>query len=1797
MGDPMKGIESDVRFAFDAAGRLERLCDHSASQIDGQAGSRASYVTTAMKDFEGHYSELFTTNANTAKADASEIASALRTTAGYVRDLVREAHEENKRRADARAWKKQHDNRGFGGWLDDHFGDGDDCPIPDPKEPINHHPSAPPAKQRQPLSGGGGAGGTSSARPEDLRSFATGSSTLNGVLHGRPSSLSSVAGEFTSGTDWGTLDASGVFTAFSTWMSQNANDVHWARTVADAFAAAGGSGSVSSLPNSSIGAALQAAGVNASRQDITITMPTAIGHPPTTGYANDPVNTATGNFVETESDLEFGQGCADLWWRRSYNSVHDHDGPYGRGWSSWCEAGLSFTDEAAAFTTPDGRQVSFPRLGEGWDRAEGESLWLTREGELLVVSDNQGRRWSHRSTGRLVSVSQGAGTTVTARWDGDRLVALSHERGRAISIEWDLTETGHGERIVAVHASDGRSVGYSYDADGLLVAATGPLGTRRYAWNDEATHRIASVTDADGVVEVENVYDEHGRVVSQRSPFGRTTRFAYLPGRVTVVSDEDGTRANTWIADAKGRQVGVIDAHDQRQSTAYDAYGNTVMVTERDGTVTIREYDDRGRMVREVVPDGADVTYDYDDADRVVRVEVTGGDPTIEDSVDAGEGTGQVAVTTMTYTGDQRSPSTITDPEGGLTRMEWDGGLLQRVTDPMGVVVVFGYDAHGELTTTTDALGNVATLERDDAGRVVAATTPSGARTTYAYDEHSGLLATRTGPDDAVWAYEQTAAGRQTVVVDPLGGRTEVEYDSAGEAAATIDPIGRAIRRTYDDLGNLAGAELPDGSRWEFAHDALGRVVRSIDPDGGVSRAEYDAVGAPTATTDPSGVRREIRDARHGLALEVVEGLDSTRLDLDRLGRLVSETSADGATTLTRYDLCGRPVEVVDPVGGLTRVIRDAAGRVVTLIRPSGAEVGYTYDAAGRVESVTDETGATTRRVHDADGRVVEQHLPTGEVAETRFDAAGRVVARRVPGVGTTTYAYDAAGRVAEARDPRNGRRRFGYDAAGQLVTATDGNGGVTAYAYDVNGRCTALTHPDGGVTRREYDGGDRVVAETDPLGRRTTAEYDAAGRQVAQTDPTGSRTEWHHDEHGLLASTWVDGVERSSIERDLAGRSVRITDRSGTDGSVVVHEMVWDARGLLTSRTRDGRGPSWTYDADGACTALTMPDGTTTSYARDAAGRLVGVSHPLLGACVIERDGSGRMVSASAGGTTQRWSYDAGFLAVHEVVGGARTGITRDEGGRIRRVDVADGAASQSTSYSYDEAHQLVSAATTTGAGEQMLRWRYDAAGRMVAESADGVSRHLDYDLAGQITRVRIDDEDVVTYRYDGAGRRTVEQYADGSTRGFDWSATGWLAAITATDRVGDASRTDLVVDALGELASVDGVEVVADSANPWNGLLALGGEQVTRAGAFTGLSGASGSTWADPGWRDARSVGPDPWAGPENAGSDRSTAGAGFGLSATGELSVAGLEWMGNRVYDPASRGFLSVDPLDPTTGSGWSGNPYSYAGNDPLHSLDPMGLHPVTDAELRAYNSSNGIAGTVNAAGKWLKNNWEYVAGGAMVVAGGVLMATGVGGPAGMMLISAGADTIIQKATTGEVNWGQVAVSGALGAVPFGALAKGATAAKGALMATRAGTAARTTLTAVRSGVKSAGERVLGKVTATGGRMLGRLHPEPHVPEGIVYRRTDLLGSKPYIGQAKSEARYLSRQAEHARAHPDADFEFEVVGRANPGRELDRMEEFFIRREGGPTNLGNPDGGLANLRHQMSETRYQDAGGDLW
>lgn len=1623
MGDDLGAIDEDVDFNAAAAELLSTRCTSAASAIQGQAGSRTTWSNDALTDFQGHFSDVFRSNAGVQRADAELLVERLREVAQGATRLKEEAAKEQQRRQTARDWKRRHDNRGF--WDQAHdlvFGE-EKPPVGPPADPSLITVQTPPSGGREtpPPGSGGGSGGTSSARPDHLRTFATNSGGANDSLKSWPGQLRDAYADFTAKCHFGSMDASGVWVGFDKYLEANGKDVEWANTVAAAFEAAGGSGGITTLSNTAIAAALQSAGVNSSRTALTIDPPTAFGGKTTTGYADDPVNTFTGNFLEVEVDLGFAGGCSTLEFSRTYNSLNPEAGGFGPGWSSWTEAGLLFSDDLARWVHPDGRHVIFPRLGAGWDRATEENFWLTPGADdELVVSDNSGGRWRFTSAGRLLGFDRGAGTAVTAHYSEGRLTRLAHERGRWVSIDWE------GDRVVAVRASDDRRFTFDYDTNGQLLRACGPQGERAYRWNEAGL--IAAVIDSDSVVEADNVFDGAGRVVSQTSAFGRTTRYAYLPGGATVVSDTDGSRSTTWIADAKGRLTALVDAEERRQSMAYDRWGNLVSVTERDGAVTLSAYDERGHRIRQITPSGADLQWGYDEADRVTTVIAEEG-----------------AATTYTYTGDSRNPSTMVDPTGGVTAFEWVDGLLVGVRDPAGVTVRFSYDEHGDLVAIIDAEGNAARLERDAAGRVTDAITPLGHRTTYTYDAR-GSLKTRRDPDGGIWRFEHTAAGRLLTVTDPMGARTEIEYGLHGQESRRIDPLGRAVTRVVDDLGNLASLELPDGSAWRFSHDALSRLVSTTDPNGGVWRNEFDANGRLTDRTDPTGARLSTRyDIKQG-TLRIDDGSAEELLRFDPLGRPISGLDVTGAAELASYDHCGRPIELVDADGGLTRIERDPAGKVVHVTTPTGLETHYAWDACGRLAAITDPAGATTTYHYDADGHLVRVTAPTGEVNRYSYDAMGRLVSAEEPGRGVTRRAYDRAGRLVRTYDTWNGHRRYRYDSAGQLVEAINGVGGVTTFSHDELGRVTTVTSPDGGQSHRVWDEAGRLVSLTDALGRVSQAGYDGAGRQTWQVDPDGRRTEWTFDSAGRQQSLVVDGRLVSTTERDLRNQTVRIHDHTDPNGRVLSYE--WDRRGNMTRRTCDQGTLTWSYDAEGRRVSMTGSDGHTTRYDWDSAGRLTEVDHPLFGRAGFVYDAAGRLVQASTGDSIRSWRYADGWLASQSVTdaqGTSTVEFVRDEDGRIVEIG-ADGVA---TTYAYDEAAQLIEAGAT--------RWVYDGCGRLVTESTgEHVVSHT-HDLAGQLV-TSTGPDGTTRYSYDAVGRRVGQTRPDGSGRAFEWGPTGWLSGVSERSTQGERF-TPIRVDAEGQLCAIGDSAVVWDVALPIPALARVGEASVLAAGALTGVDGR----WLSAGWRDGRSTSAaNPWLPAEAL-----RVAAGVDLTPSAGLLIGGLEWLDARVYDASTHGFLSVDPLPPTVGAGWAGNPYAYAGNNPLGLLDPTGLHPVTDADLAAYAAAHG--GALAAASDWVSNNWEYLAGGAMVIAGGVLVATGAGGPVGMMLISAGADTIIQKATTGKVDWGEVALSGALGAVGGGAasLAKGAS---------TAGVSALRTTVLVNGGVGAIGSEAM-------------------------------------------------------------------------------------------------------------------------
>src|SRR4051794_29378379 len=84
------------------------------------------------------------------------------------------------------------------------------------------------------------------------------------------------------------------------------------------------------------------------------------------------------------------------------------------------------------------------------------------------------------------------------------------------------------------------------------------------------------------------------------------------------------------------------------------------------------------------------------------------------------------------------------------------------------------------------------------------------------------------------------------------------------------------------------------------------------------------------------------------------------------------------------------------------------------------------------------------------------------------------------------------------------------------------------------------------------------------------------------------------------------------------------------------------------------------------------------------------------------------------------------------------------------------------------------------------------------------------------------------------------------------------------------------------------------------------------------------------------------------------------------------------------------------------------------------------------------------------------------------------------------------------------------------------------------------------------RSTSEVLLGGVTAAGGVRMFSAGLTPTVPKGIIYERTDPNTGEKYIGQAKSDQRFLERQAEE-NADLGVKHEFRIIDRANPNIQI--------------------------------------------
>lgn len=1082
------------------------------------------------------------------------------------------------------------------------------------------------------------------------------------------------------------------------------------------------------------------------------------------GCHGDPVNSFSGEFWESLTDLDVpGIGPA-LAWTRSYGTTRaSQDGPLGRGWSSSYGLRLAPDGGTDLSTAPwiqvvqeNGSAVLFTTNGLGGYTAPSRvlaSLERMSDG-TFVFTRRQQQRFTFDAHGRLTALADRNGNTATLTYEGARLAQVANGRGQYLALTWS------GDRIVAVKDHTGREATYTYSSAGDLTSVVGPAGTTSYTY--DAAHRIVTLTDAAGGVTT-NVYDGSNRVTKQTDPIGRATSFAYSPGQTTITAPDGlvtvekytdarltsvikgfGTtlaqtstyvygatnqvessadalgRVTRFTYDAYGNRTSVTDPLGRKATSTFDAFGNPLVVTNAAGEKTTFVYDERGNLVSSTGPDGATTTV-------VVNVDGTA--------------------------------AAVTDALERTTSMTYDAhGNPQSTTTADGAVATSAYDSLGRLQSTTSPLGNApgavaadytSTFTYDSAGRQLSGSDPLGATSEVSYD----------------------AAGRPLTVTDPAGAVTRTEYDRAGQVVAVVDADGNRSSFTYDGAGRVLTATDANGETTSRAYDALGRLTSVTDPLGRVARIEYDAGNRVTATVAPSGAR--------------------TIYAYDAADQLLSTTDALGHSSSTTYDQAGRPLTVTDADGRVVTTSYDAAGRATQLLRGDGSALGWQYDAAGQLLHATDAAGASTTYVYDAAGRATSFTDTAGRVTAYGYDAEGNLVRTTQPGGAVTTYSYDRAGRrIGTDYSDATPDVAATYDLAGRLAQVTNGasattyardvlgrvtevsrNGSTVGYAYDDLSRLTRVTYPNGQQVDRAYDTAGQLKKVTDWAGREFTYTYAADGQVDELTYPNGVVTTYDHDASGKtlgitsqndaghdlldLAYGYTDAglLADQDVTRPGTPRGPPVTDSS------VASDYRWDPLGRLAEVTGTGAG-ILTFDAAGSVTAL--PDGRNLTY--DARRQLT------------------TLADASTG-TTSTYGYD-------------------ERGNRVTASSRLGDGSTLDVTHVFDEANRLT---TITTAGVT-TNYTYDAAGLRTSATTGTSVEEYAWDTLASVPLLLTDASHAYVY---GVGTVPLEQ-VDTATGAVDYLHADLLGSVrTTTDATGQVTA-DSDYDSYGRPQSTAGVRPV---------------------------------------------------------------------------------------------------------------------------------------------------------------------------------------------------------------------------------------------------------------------------------------------------------------------------------------------------------------------------------------------------
>ncbi|WP_282697210.1 polymorphic toxin-type HINT domain-containing protein [Streptomyces sp. CC208A] len=963
---------------------------------------------------------------------------------------------------------------------------------------------------------------------------------------------------------------------------------------------------------------------------------------------------------------------------------------------------------------------------------------------------------------------------------------------------------------------------------------------------------------------------------------------AWLIGLPSAVRTTATTCANHTGADSATELKGSVRTrYDQLAHGATPAKGLVTAVDQIDGTGTTHSittsttHDALGRVTSVIAPGTGETKTEYTPA--------TGGPVTSVKTINAKNHT-----TTTTFDPGRALPLTVTDPNGRVTRTQYDAlGRLVKGWSPSR--------SSGSQSASVEIAYRTATVAAD--GK----TSPAA-------------VTVKTLKDDGGYA-------RQVTLYDGLLRQVQTQSEAHGPGRIVTDTYyndhGLVVEQTSGYLAkgepttDLFKVTSPTHvkSRVKTVYDGMERPVRQTPYHGKTPRAGTTITYGDTATlVDPPG-----------------SSVPATTTVTDALGRVIElrHHVAPGKYRSTKYsyDKRGNRDKVTDPAGNTWTYLHDARGRVTSVKDPDTGITQTEYDNADRPNIVSDALGQYTYTDYDVLGRITavrEGSKLNTPVKEYTYDPTGALGLPAESRRRTTTgdYVTKVTGYDTEYRP--TGRQVI--IPANAMTTGLSGTYTYT-YTYTPTGKPLSVTLPAKGglpaekvITRYNEDG---LPESTSGIAWYTSdvsySPYGEVLRSVSSAQPYRVWTTNFIDEHtGRLMRTVTD--------REKAGPH-RISDTG----------YAYDAAGMITASARQdavtNTSTTWdnqcfTYDAMGelvhAWTSNIKPNGTGVGC-KSNSGATWGYnstgapsSGPVVDAAHAANTAPTNLSNAKPeAGTVASGTAVTGSAAYHQSftydwIGNRATMTDHDPAG-VTANDI-----NYTYKYSTTQPHTLTSVTSPTSL--MTSYYNYNPTGTTAFRNPPGYAANqtLEWTPEHKLASNTVGTTKH-TYVYDAEGNRILESSPTGSTLylGETELTTDSVGLITHASRAYSQAGTPTVVrtttnqSTTGHTLNV----LLADHLGTAHTTVEAGGTQPVTRRSFKPYGETRGTKPAN--WPNKRSY-------------------LGVGIDDKATL----LTHIGAREYDQHTGRFLSADPLiditDPLQMNG-----YTYANGNPVSKSDPTGL----------------------------------------------------------------------------------------------------------------------------------------------------------------------------------------------------------------------------------------------------------------